>query len=154
MRLKFILLAQASQLVGMLFFGGISDRLGRRPAFTLYSLLTAAGLLALARFGPQMLAHPAWFWPVIATVGLGSGCTAGFGALLSEMFPTGIRNTAMGTVYNLARAFQLVPQLLMGVIAVRAGVGAGLGLAAVFALATAAWVWTLPETRAIALRHE
>ncbi|MBI5243066.1 MAG: MFS transporter [Elusimicrobia bacterium] len=153
-RLKFILLAQAGQLVGMLLFGPISDRIGRRPAFTAYSLLTAAGLIALSRFGPQMLAEPLWFWPAMAAVGLGSGCTAGFGALLAELFPTRIRNTAMGTVYNMARAFQFVTQLLMGLIATRAGVSEGIGLAAGFALITAAWVWTFPETRGIVLRQE
>ena len=34
-------------------------------------------------------------------LGLGSGCTAGFGALLAELFPTQVRNFAMGTTYNL-----------------------------------------------------
>lgn len=153
-RLKFILVAQGGQLLGMLLFGLIADRIGRRPAFTLYSLLTAAGLFALSRFGPEMLAHPAWFWPTMAAVGLGSGCTAGFGALLAELFPTSIRNTAMGTVYNLARSFQFATQLLMAVIASRAGVSQGLLLAMAFALFTASWVWTFPETRGIPLKAD
>lgn len=151
-RLKFILVAQGGQLLGMLGFGALSDRLGRRPAFTLYSLLTAAGLFALSQFGSRMLANPAWFWPTMAAVGIGSGCTAGFGALLAELFPTSIRNTAMGTVYNLARAFQFVTQLAMGLIASRAGVSQGLLLAMALALLTASWVWTFPETRGIALQ--
>jgi MFS family permease len=153
-RVKFILVAQGGQLVGMLMFGTLADRIGRRPAFTLYSLLTASGLFALARFGPEMLANPMWFWPAMGAVGLGSGCTAGFGALLAELFPTSIRNTAMGTVYNLARAFQFVPQILMGVIVSGDSVSHGLLLAVGFALVTASWVWTLPETRGIALRAE
>ena len=44
------------------------------------------------------------------TLGLGSGCTAGFGALLAELFPTEVRSTAMGATYNLARAAQLLTQ--------------------------------------------
>ncbi len=153
-RLKFILVAQGGQLVGMLAFGWLSDRAGRRPAFTLYSLVTAAGILALSLYGPQMIANPVLFWPAMGAVGLGSGCTAGFGALLAELFPTSIRNTAMGTVYNMARGFQFVTQLAMGYLAATAGVAKGLLLAVAFALFTATWVWTFPETRGIALSQE
>lgn len=153
-RVQFILLAQAGQFVGMLLFGPLADRIGRRPSFTIYSLLTAAGLFALIWFGQEMLANQTWFWVAIGAVGLGSGCTAGFGALLAELFPTSIRNTAMGTVYNMARTFQVLPQILMGFVATRAGIAGGLTLAFVFALVTASWVWTLPETRGIALKSD
>ena len=153
-RLPFLLVAQGGQLVGMLCFGRISDRLGRRPAFTLYSLVTAAGLTALSLYGERMLARPLLFWPAMTAVGLGSGCTAGFGALLAELFPTSIRNTAMGAVYNSARAFQFVTQLVMGAIAQRAGVSHGLLLAAALALFTASFVWTFPETKGIALEAD
>lgn len=151
-RIPFLLVAQGGQLAGMLVFGVAADRFGRRPAFTAYSLLTAAGLVVLARYGPTLLLHPEVFWPAMAAVGFGSGCTAGFGALLAEHFPTRIRNTAMGTVYNLARSFQFFTQFAMAYIAVHAGVGQGLMLAAGFALVTASWVWTFPERRGEALR--
>src|SRR5437588_12316236 len=99
-----------------------------------------------------MLQRPALFWTALAAVGFGSGCTAGFGALLAELFPTSIRNTAMGTVYNMARTFQVVPQLLIGVIAAGpGGVSRGLFLAVSFALVPASWAWALPETRGIGL---
>jgi MFS family permease len=153
-RLKFLLVAQGGQLIGMLVFGPLSDRIGRRPAFTLYSLTTACGLGCLAFFGAELLHRPDWFWAAIGAVGLGSGCTAGFGALLAELFPTSIRNTAMGTIYNSARSFQFVTQLLMARIADSAGVASGMLLAAGFALVTATWVWTFPETRGIVLSQE
>jgi hypothetical protein len=114
----------------------------------------AAGMFALACFGPEMLQHRTWFWLAMSAVGLGSGCTAGFGALLAELFPTSIRNTAMGTVYNVSRSFQVVTQGLMWAIAAQAGVSGGLLLAVAFALVIAGWVWTLPETRGIPLRND
>jgi MFS family permease len=152
-RLTFTLVAQGGQFIGMLLFGAIADRIGRRPAFCVYSLVTAMGLWALASRGATMLENPNLFWPAMGAVGVGSGCTAGFGALLAELFPTSIRNTAMGTVYNLARAFQFVTQGVMGYLAATAGVSRGLMLAAGFAVVTASWVWLFPETRGRALEH-
>jgi MFS family permease len=66
--------------------------------------------------------------------------------------PLADRLTAMGTVYNVSRSFQVVTQGLMVVTAAGSGVASGLLLAAGFAFITATWVWTLPETRGIELR--
>ena len=48
-----------------------------------------------------------------SSLGFGSGCTAGFGALLAELFPTEVRGVAMGTTYNLARAAQLLAPVVV-----------------------------------------
>jgi hypothetical protein len=80
-------------------------------------------------------------------LGLGSGCTAGFGALLAELFPTEVRNSAMGVAYNCARGVQFLAPLVVGHFVTQYGLAGGLGVPLVLALATASWVWTLPETR-------
>ena len=85
------------------------------------------------------------------TMGFGSGCTAGFGALLAELFPTEVRSAAMGATYNLARAAQLGAPVLVSHAVLMYGLTGGLGVPLVLALCTASWVWTLPETRGIAL---
>jgi MFS family permease len=87
------------------------------------------------------------FWLVLFAMGLGSGCTAGFGALLAELFPTDVRNFAMGTAYNCARGVQLFAPVVVGFFVARYGLEGGLGVPMVLALLTAAWVWVLPETR-------
>src|SRR5262249_8420753 len=89
---------QITLFVGMVCFGIIADLAGRRPAFTLYGIIMAAGMLALAMLGPEMLRERGWLWLAMSAVGFGSGCTAGFGAFLAELFPTSLRNTAMGTI--------------------------------------------------------
>jgi MFS family permease len=149
--LTWMLTAQSGQLGGMLAFGAISDRVGRRPAFAGFSVLTACALAPLAFAWRELSAHPALFWTTMLALGVGSGCTAGFGALLAELFPTEVRGAAMGTTYNLARAAQLVAPVVVQAAAVREGLAGALSVPLVLALATASWVWVLPETRGIEL---
>jgi hypothetical protein len=83
---------------------------------------------------------------VLFTLGLGSGCTAGFGALLAELFPTEVRNFAMGTAYNMARGVQLFAPVIVNMFVVAYGLKGGLSVPLVLAIATGTWVWMLPET--------
>jgi MFS family permease len=149
--LTWVLTAQGGQLLGMLTFGAVSDRLGRRPAFSMFSLLTAAAIAPLAFEWRALSGRPALFWAVMFALGVGSGCTAGFGALLAELFPTQVRATAMGTTYNLARTAQLFAPIVVQSAVAAAGLAGGLSVPLVLAMATASWVWVLPETRGIAL---
>ena len=149
--LTWMLTAQVGQLGGMFAFGVVSDRVGRRPAFAAFSVVTACALAPLAFAWQSLSLHPALFWATMLTLGFGSGCTAGFGALLAELFPTEVRGAAMGATYNLARAAQLLAPVVVQAAVLRAGLAGGLGVPMVLALATASWVWVLPETRGIVL---
>jgi MFS family permease len=142
-----ILTAQSGQLFGMLLFGFFADRYGRRQAYTAYSVLTACAIYALAFHWEWLLLRTGLFWTAMFAMGVGSGCTAGFGALLAELFPTHVRNFSMGTAYNCARGVQFFAPIIVSAFVARYGVRGGLGVPLVLALATAAWVWTLPETR-------
>ena len=142
-----MLTAQLGQLLGMVAFGTLADRYGRRLLFTLYSLLTAAAIYPLAFHWEWLLADPIRFWAAFFALGLGSGCTAGFGALLAELFPTDVRNFAMGTTYNLARGVQFFAPIIVNQVVLSYGLPGGLSVPLVLAMATATWVWTLPETR-------
>jgi MFS family permease len=149
--LAWMLTAQVGQLIGMLTFGLVSDRLGRRPAFAMYSLVTAGALAPLAFAWQTLSAYPLLFWATMFVLGVGSGCTAGFGALLAELFPSEVRGVAMGATYNLARTAQLIAPVVVQAAVARAGLAGGLSVPLLLAIATAAWVWVLPETRGIAL---
>lgn len=150
--ITWMLTAQGGQLLGMVTFGHVADRFGRRPAFSIYSLLTALALAPLAFAWLYLSDHPPLFWGAMFALGLGSGCTAGFGALLAELFPHEVRSTAMGTTYNCARAVQLGAPVLVGAMVASRGLEGGLSVPLGLALATGAWVWMLPETRGIELQ--
>ena len=80
-------------------------------------------------------------------VGFGTGMFGGFGPLFSELYPTYIRSTAMGSAFNLARGVQFFTPVIISLIAVKYGLGGGISLAALFAILTGAWIWVFPETK-------
>ena len=148
-----ILVTQAGGLLGYLSFGAIADWKGRRLAYTLYSFIWAAGLLSVTWFWTTLAAFPNAALFCMFLIGVGTGNFSGYGPIFSELFPTAIRNTAMGAAYNLARGVQFVTPLVITWVAATSsagperGLGRGISIGAFFAIATGLWVWTLPETR-------
>lgn len=76
--------------------------------------------------------------------GFGAGMFGGYGPLFTELFPTAVRNTAMGGAYNLARGTQFLTPLLVALIAERYGLSGGISLASAFAVATGLFAWSFP----------
>ncbi len=144
----------AGEIVGYLSFGWFSDRLGRRPAFSLFALTMATGLLPLTVLWERFSGRPLLIFGAMLLVGLGTGTWSNFGPMLAELFPTALRNAAMGSVLNLARGVQFLAPVLIALLEPRFGLAAGIGLAALFSTLAALWVWTLPETRGRSLVTE
>jgi MFS family permease len=142
-----MLVTQAGGLLGYLAFGLLADRLGRRIAYTGFSLLWAAGLLAVTWFWDTIAVWPALTLCFMFLVGLGTGNFSGYGPIFTEIFPTHVRSTAMGSAFNLARGVQFFTPLVITQVAARHGLAGGISLAAFFAIFTGVWVWLLPETR-------
>ncbi|MFH1937239.1 MAG: MFS transporter [Bacteroidota bacterium] len=142
-----MLVTQSGGFLGYALFGFVSDRWGRRPAYSLYSFIMAAGLLMITIFWSTVVAYPAVILGFMFMVGFGTGMFGGYGALFSELFPTSIRSTAMGTAFNLARGIQFVTPVIISVIAVHYGLSGGISLAALFAILTGLWIWIFPETK-------
>jgi MFS family permease len=142
-----ILVTQTGGFLGYLIFGFLADRLGRRPAYSIYSVIMALGLVMVTIFWDYIVMYPFIILGFMFMVGFGTGMFGGFGSLFSELFPTSVRSTAMGSAFNLARGIQFFTPVIISVIAVQYGLGGGISLAALFALLTGAWIWTFPETR-------
>jgi MFS family permease len=149
-----ILVTQTGGFAGYLSFGWVADSLGRRPAYSIYGVIWATGLLMITLFWQTVAASPAVILAFMFLVGFGTGMFGGYGPLFAELFPTGIRNTAMGTAFNLARGVQFFTPVIIAVVSRRYGLAGGISIAALFALLAGAWVWTLPETKGKRLAHE
>jgi MFS family permease len=144
-----IFIMQFGTFLGYATFGWIADWLGRRPAFLVY-VLTAAILTPIYGLTPVWAGPSAEFWLLALGpfVGFfGTGFFSLFGTMLSELYPTSIRGSAQGFIYNTGRAASALAPFAVGAIADRHGFGAGLALNSAFFLIASGLIFTLPETR-------
>jgi MFS family permease len=148
----FVFAVQVGAFFGYLGFGVLADRFGRRPAFAGYVMMAAAlvPLYGLApRHGEQ------WLLVLGPLVGFfGTGFFSLFGAMLTELYPTAIRGSGQGFVYNIGRGLSALAPYAVGALGDRHGLGAALALNAGFFLLGAGIVFLLPETRHVEMSSE
>jgi MFS family permease len=129
--------------LGFAIFGFAADAFGRRKSYVAYLLIAAVLVPVYA------LAHtPIWLLilgPFVAF--FGTGYFSGFGAIASELFPTEIRATAMGTSYNFGRGVSAIAPFAIGLMAHRFGLGPSFFLLAGAFFLAAVLALALPETK-------
>ncbi len=86
--------------LGLLAFGPISERLGRRGAFLAFHLGGLAAALVLFQ-GLETLRAVAVFLPLFGFLTL--GMHAGYAVYFPELFPTRLRSTGAGFCFNMGR---------------------------------------------------
>jgi MFS family permease len=124
-------------------FGWLADKIGRRPAFVLYVI--GAALLTPIYGASRDARTLLLLGPAIGF--LGTGFFSLFGTLLAELYPTAVRGTGQGFVYNIGRGLSSMAPWVVGFFADRYGIGASLALNSAFFLLGAALIFTLPETK-------
>lgn len=112
-----IIIIQCGDFMGYTSFGFVAERLGRRPAFTIYSFIMAFSISMITLCWNQIVEIPDLIFVFMFLTGFGTGFFGGFGALFSELFPTKIRNTGVGTVFNLARGAQFITPVIITLVA-------------------------------------
>lgn len=139
-----IVVMQIGAAAGFIAFGYIADRIGRRFAFILFFVLSAISVPVYTWISsPTVLLL---FGPLVAFVG--TGYYSGFAPTFAEMFPTKVRATAQGFIYNGGRAVSALAPALVGLVSSGKGVATGLAItAAFFAIAALLVFLFLPETK-------
>jgi MFS family permease len=138
-----IVAMQVGMWFGYVTFGYISDTLGRKRSYVIYTLTAAALIfLYLSLRAPLALLLLGPFVAFFAT-----GYFSGFGAVTAEIYPTAIRATAQGFTYNIGRIASAVAPFAVGSLAQTRGFQAALSLTSIaFLLAAASWIF-IPETK-------
>lgn len=134
--------------IGIYAFGQIADRIGRRPAFLGYMLGAAVMVVVYSRLTtPEAL--------LIGGAVMGffvNGMLGGYGALMSELYPTQARATAQNVLFNIGRAIGGFGPVVVATVAMRAGSASAIaGLAVIYVVDMAALWLLIPERRGSAL---
>src|ERR1700722_1201579 len=128
---------------GYASFGWVADRLGRRKAFLLYTLIAAVLIppyaAARSQGGVLVLGTLVAFF--------GTGIFSGSGIMGSEIFPTAVRARALGFTYNGARTLSSVAPLVIGNVGQTKGLSWAFYLCAAGYLLAALMTTQLPETK-------
>lgn len=97
-------------ICGMLLFGELADRIGRRPSFFIFQAGAAISVVAYSQLSTPMTLL---FGGAIMGIFV-NGMLGGYGTLMSELYPTEARATAENVLYNVGRAFGSLGPLVIG----------------------------------------
>src|ERR1700761_1566062 len=134
----------AGMALGIFMFGHIADRIGRRPAFFSYMFGAAVMVLVYSR-----LTDPIQLLIVGAIMGFFvNGMLGGYGALISELFPTAARATAQNVLFNIGRGVGGFGPVVIGAIASAYSFETAIALLATLYVLDILAMWLLiPERR-------
>ncbi len=129
---------------GIWLFGIAADRFGRKPTFLFYQVGAVLMVFVYAH-----LTTPAALLIGGAAMGVFvNGMIGGYGALISELYPTAARATAQNVLFNVGRAVGGFGPVAVGALAARYSFGAALALlASIYLLDILATLFLIPERR-------
>jgi MFS family permease len=134
--------------LGILIFGWLCDKFGRRPSYILFLFVSAVSI---------------WFYfqqtDMIILILFGSvigffvnGMMGGYGALLAEHYPTDARSSAENIIFNVGRGIAGISQVLIAYLASIYSISYALALlSGAYLLSAFAFVFLIPETKGKAL---
>ena len=132
----------AGMALGIFVFGHVADRLGRRPAFITYMLGAAIMVVVYSK-----LTDPTALLIGGAVMGLFvNGMLGGYGALMSELYPTTARATAQNVLFNVGRAIGGLGPVVVSAVAAAYGFETAIALLALLYIADMlAFLFLIPD---------
>lgn len=127
---------------GIWLFGQLADRFGRRPIFLVYQVGAALMVLAYSQ-----LTDPYTLLIGGAIMGMFvNGMMGGYGALISEVYPTEARATAQNVLFNIGRGIGGLGPLAVGMIVAQYSFQVAIAmLASLYVLDILATLFLIPE---------
>src|SRR5713226_7430600 len=141
----YLLVVIAGSFAGYLTAAHLADRKGRKWTLILFAVLSFTTVLfytvlPISDHAMLFLGFPLGFFP--------SGAFSPMGAFFSELFPTSLRGSGQGFVYNLGRGGGALFPTLVGYFSAHMKLGEAIAIFAVAAyMLMALSVLLLPETR-------
>ncbi|SDT33168.1 MFS transporter [Microlunatus soli] len=130
-------------MTGIITFGQLADRVGRRPTFRIFQLGAAASVLIYSQLhDPTAILIGGFVMGLFA-----NGMLGGYGALMAELYPTRARATAQNVLFNVGRGIGGFAPFLIALVASANGFGFALALlSSIYVLAFLA-MFLIPERK-------
>ena len=131
-------------MAGIYIFGHLADRIGRKPSFLIFQAGSVVMVLLYAS-----LTDPTQMLWAGAVLGLFvNGMLGGYGALMSEAYPTEARATAQNVLFNIGRGIGGFGPVVVGaLVAAYSFQVAVAALAAIYVIDMIATVFLIPELK-------
>ncbi|WP_426411257.1 MFS transporter [Bradyrhizobium ganzhouense] len=138
----------AGMALGIFLFGHAADRFGRRATFLTYMLGAAVMVVVYSQLtsaGALLIGGAVMGFFV-------NGMLGGYGALMSELYPTAARATAQNVFFNIGRAVAGFGPLVVGIVSAAYGFPTAIaGLALLYLIDIVALLALIPERRGVDL---
>ena len=141
----------AGMAIGIFAFGQAADRIGRKPAFLTWMLGAAIMVVVYST-----LTDPTALLIAGAVMGFFvNGMLGGYGALMSELYPTAARATAQNVLFNIGRAVGGFGPVAVAALSSAYGFQTAIALLSLlYVLDIVALTLLIPERRGAALTAE
>ena len=131
-------------MAGIFVFGQIADRIGRKPSFLLFQ----AGAVAMVLTYSQLTDPITMLWAGAVLGMFVNGMLGGYGALMSEAYPTEARATAQNVLFNIGRGVGGFGPVVVGALASAYSFQIAIALlAAIYVLDMVATLFLIPELK-------
>ena len=131
-------------MAGIVVFGHLADRIGRKPTFLIFQ----AGAVAMVLTYAQLTDPVTMLWAGALMRMFVNGMIGGYGALISEAYPTAARATAQNVLFNIGRAIGGFGPVAIGSLAAAYSFQVAIALlAGIYVLDMLATFFLIPELK-------
>lgn len=131
-------------MAGIWIFGQLADRIGRKPSFLLFQLGAVIMVLTYAQLSDPI----AMLWAGAVLGMFVNGMMGGYGAVMSEAYPTEARATAQNVLFNIGRGVGGLGPVVVGAVAMGYGFQMAIALlAAIYVIDMVATALLIPELK-------